>query len=97
MFAQSDPAAIAEMLTAAGFETIDIAPVTVNMHLGPSTAAAAAHLAETGPGRAVLETIPDHRRPEAIAAVEAALAEHLTPGGVQLGGATWITTARRPT
>jgi ubiquinone/menaquinone biosynthesis C-methylase UbiE len=93
MFAQSDPAVIASTLTAAGFDGIDIVPVTPTLHLGATPADAAAHLAETGPGRAVLETIPEADRPRAIAAVEDALSSFVTRRGVELGGAVWLTSA----
>jgi hypothetical protein len=93
MFAQSDPAVIASTLTAAGFDEIDIVPRTPTLHLGATSSEAATHLAETGPGRAVLETVPEAKRPRAIAAVKDVLAEHLTPRGVELSGAIWLTTA----
>ena len=95
MFAQADPAVITSTLGAAGLGDIAVEPVSVTLNLGADPAGAAAHLAETGVGRAVLETVPEADRPRAIAAVEAVLADHVTPAGVQLRGAVWITTARR--
>jgi SAM-dependent methyltransferase len=96
MFAQSDPAAVASVLAAAGFDQVDVTAHTVPLLLGADPAEAAALLAESGPGRATLETVPEADRPAALEAVRAVLAEHVTPAGVQLDGAVLVTTAVRP-
>lgn len=95
MFAQSDPTVIASVMTGAGFDAVDVMARTVALTLGADPSEAAQHLADTGPGRAVLETVPAADRPAALDAVRAVLADHATPAGVQLDGAIWITTARR--
>jgi SAM-dependent methyltransferase len=95
MFAQAEPAVVTSLLSAAGLDDVELTPVSVMLHVGTDAAAAASHLAETGPGRAILETIPAEDRPRAIAAVEALLARRVTADGVRLGGAVWIVTARR--
>jgi SAM-dependent methyltransferase len=95
MFAQSDPTIVAATLTGAGFHDVDIAARNGPLTLGADPEEAADHLAETGPGRAVLETVPESDRPRAIEAVRAVLADHFTPAGVQLDGAILLTTARR--
>lgn len=95
MFAQSDPAVIESVLTGAGFEGVEVVARSVPLTLGADPTEAAAHVADTGPGRAVMETVPAADRPAALDAVRAALAEHVTPAGVQLDGAIWVTTARR--
>ncbi len=55
------------------------------------------HLAEMGPGRAVLATIAEQDRAEALTAVTAVLADHTGPDGVRLPGGILLTTAIRPT
>jgi SAM-dependent methyltransferase len=95
MFSQSDPSDITATLGAAGFAAVDVTPVAVVLNLGPDPRAAADYLADTGIGRAVLDTVPEPDKPAALAAVRAALAEHHTPRGVELGAAIWITTATR--
>ena len=95
MFAQSDPEVIASTLTAAGFDAVDVTARSVPLTLGADSNEAAQHLAETGPGRAVLETVPAADRPAALEAVRAVLVDHVTPAGVELDGAVWITSARR--
>jgi ubiquinone/menaquinone biosynthesis C-methylase UbiE len=96
MFAQSDPDVITATLAHAGFAAVDVRPVSVTHTIGLDPAEAAAYLAESGPGRAVLETVAEADRSAALDAVRAVLADHLTPNGVQLGAAVWITTARCP-
>jgi predicted TPR repeat methyltransferase len=96
MFSQSDPSVITTTLSGAGFATVDVTPVAVVLDLGADPADAAGYLADTGIGRAVLDTVPEPDKPAALDAVRAALAEHQTPRGVELGAAIWITTATRP-
>jgi hypothetical protein len=64
--------------------------------LGRTVDEATAYLAGTGPGRAILATIPDEEQPAALDAVRASLAPHADDHGVHLGGAIWIVTAHRP-
>lgn len=96
MFAQSDPDVIQSVLSIAGFGRCDIRPEDVRVCLGPTPREAADYLSSSGVGRAVLETVPDDRREEVLAAVEAALAERSGPDGVVLGAALWVTSATVP-
>jgi hypothetical protein len=50
------------------------------------------YLADSGVGRAVLDTIPATDKPAALQAVTDALAPHTTNDGVHLDAAIWITT-----
>ena len=68
----------------------------VVLNLGTDPADAAEYLANTGIGRAVLDTVPEPDRPAALDAVRATLGEHQTPEGVELGAAIWISVAVRP-
>lgn len=95
MFAQSDPDTITNVLAASGFDEIAVGPAIVPLVLGADPDAATAYVADTTIGRAFLETIADNTRPAALDAVRTALAEHAGPDGVTLGGAIWMTTARR--
>jgi len=97
MFAQSDPAALADTLAAGGYEDIKSAPITVALTVGTDAAEATGYLTASGPGRILLDTIADDDRPAAIEALRSALAEHGSPGGIRLGAAVWITTATRLT
>jgi ubiquinone/menaquinone biosynthesis C-methylase UbiE len=94
MFAQSEAETIESILGAAGFADVDVTPVTRPMTIGATVDDAAAYLASSGPGRAILETVPADRHDEARAAVAEALVEHHAPGtGVVLDGGVLITTA----
>jgi len=95
MFAQSDPTTIADVLEQAGMRDIDIGSVTITLPLGEDPQQATDYLAETGIGRAILDTIPRPNRPGALAAVAEALDDHADHNGVRLNAAIWITTAMR--
>ena len=95
MFAQADPAVIDAVLSDGGFDAIEVTPSRVTLNVGADPTDAANYLADSGPGRAVLDTVPESDRPAALDAVRTVLADHLAPAGVELGGAVWITTARR--
>lgn len=90
MFAQSDPAVVRELLTAAGFGDISLEPVDVAFTLGATIGDAVDYLADTGPARRVLDGIPEDRRGTALAEVRTVLADHTDEDGVQLGGGIWI-------
>ena len=94
MFGQSDPAAIETTLRAAGFDDVTVTPVTVTLDLGDGPADAAAHVGDSGVGRAMLEALPEGDRAAALANIEAALAEHVVDGSVRLDGGVLITRAR---
>ena len=96
MFAQSDPGTVTAVLRDAGFIDVALEAVEVTFTLGPTIDAAVAYLADSGPGRALLETIPEGpRRDAALADVRAALVDHDDGSAVRLGGGIWIITARR--
>jgi hypothetical protein len=64
------------------------------MRLGGTVDEAVEHLVDSGPGRAVLATVPDDRRPAALDAVRGALVDRMTADGVVLGGGIWVVRAR---
>jgi SAM-dependent methyltransferase len=97
MFAQSDPDRVTATLESAGFTDIDLAPTEVTFTLGETVDEAVDYLADSGPGRALLETILEGAaRDAAITDVRDMLVAHRDASGVRLGGATWIITATRP-
>ncbi len=95
MFAQAHPSNVHRTLAAAGFASISTEPHTLAMHLGTTITDAVDYLADSGPGRAILETIPPERHDDALAAVADALRPHHEPDhGVMLEAAVLLTTAR---
>jgi ubiquinone/menaquinone biosynthesis C-methylase UbiE len=95
MFAQSEPDLVRLVLADAGYRDIDLQPVEVALTLGAEPDEAAEYLADSGPGRAVLATIPNHDKPAALDAVRTALAPHTDQHGVHLAARIWIITAVR--
>jgi SAM-dependent methyltransferase len=94
MFAQADPDRVTATLTAAGFENVDLQPHELTLTLGPTIEAAVDHLADSGPGRVLLETIPEGpAKDAAIADVHDALVDHVDDAGVHLGAGVWLITA----
>lgn len=93
MFAQADPDRIRQVLAAAGYRNIASRPVEVTLTIGADVDEAAAYLADSGPGRAMLAAIADRDQPAALDAVRATLAAHTDRSGVHLDAAIWITTA----
>ena len=93
MFAQSEPDIVTTVLTEAGYDDVALEPVTVELPLGADPAEATDYLADSGVGRAVLDTVPDDDRPAALEAVRAVLADHTDDTGVHLGAAIWLITA----
>jgi ubiquinone/menaquinone biosynthesis C-methylase UbiE len=96
MFAQSNPDSVHTVLAAAGFTNINLDRQTLTLRFGTTIEEAVAYLADSGPGRAVLDTIPDNQRPAALDAVRTALAGHTDKRGVHLSAAIWIITGRLP-
>lgn len=95
MFAQSDPAVIEQVLREAGFREITTVARTVALRLGATIDDAIDHLTDSGPGRAVLETVPAEDHTHALAAVADALRPHHHPNeGVILDAGILLTTGR---
>lgn len=95
MFAQSEPGEVSAVLDEAGLTDIDLRPVTLDLPLGATIDDAAAYLAESGPGRALLATIERAQHQEALSAVRRVLGEHASEdGSVALSAGVWLITAR---
>ncbi|MEO3860998.1 methyltransferase domain-containing protein [Acrocarpospora sp. B8E8] len=96
MFAQADPAVVEQVLAGAGFVQARFADVRLPLTLGADLEEAVDYLAQSGPGRAVLATVPAHERDAALSEVRTALTDHADQAGVHLDAAIWLITATRP-
>ena len=95
MFAQAEPTRVTTTLAGAGFVQVDVVPRTVALTFG-TVDDAVSYLGDSGPGRAVLETIPADRHEDALAAVRRSLLPHHRPGvGVVLDAGVWLVTATK--
>jgi ubiquinone/menaquinone biosynthesis C-methylase UbiE len=96
MFAQSEPDAVVSTLAAAGLRDAAVQPVRVTFTLGATVDEAVEYLSDSGPGRALLDTIPaGAARTAALADVHAVLRDRASGSGVRLDGAIWLVTAAR--
>jgi SAM-dependent methyltransferase len=95
MFAQSDPEAISAVLHASGFTGVQIEAHDVTFVLGQTIDEAIAYLADSGPARVMLDSIPDGpARADALLDVRDRLRDHVERSGVVLRGGVWIVTGR---
>ena len=88
------PETVTATLTAAGFENVRLDPHEVTLTLGQTIDEAVDRLADSGPGRVLLETIPEGpARDAALADVRDVLVDHVDDNGVHLGASVWLITA----
>jgi SAM-dependent methyltransferase len=93
-FSLGDPAITTDILSAAGFGSIDFAEVREPVFYGPNVSAAYEATAELflpKPAPDLADTTTEERRRRLRAVLEA----HLTPEGVLFDSRAWIVTARR--
>jgi hypothetical protein len=95
-FAFGDAARVSRILGEAGFTAVHVEPLEQPLGLGAdgSLEQAVQFTIEAGPVSRFLRDVPADVKALARTAVRTALAPFAGPGGVQLGGACWIVTAR---
>lgn len=94
-FAFSDRDRLTGILGESGFSSVAIEPFDAQVKLGDTPEAAAADAMKFGPVSRLLREFGEHRAPEVIPVVAAALAGHSDgTGAVRMNGATWIVTAK---
>lgn len=93
-FSLADPEKARQTLVQAGFEDVMVEPVNRTISLGQDIDEVMAFQMHIGPLSAVLETLEENRREEAIQAVRDAIAPHATADGVSFDAAAWLLSAR---
>ena len=92
-FAFGDPATARDVLTRAGFGSIEQAALTEPMWFGADADAAVPFI--LGVSGWMLDGLDDDARAAALAALRRTVEAHTGAGGVEFGSATWLITARR--
>jgi SAM-dependent methyltransferase len=96
-FAFADKERLRAILSAAGFEAIDVQRCDVPLTLGATARAAAEFAVQTGPVSRFVREVGVERLPVILDAIERALAPLAsTNGHVSLNGSTWIVSATNP-
>lgn len=93
-FAFADPDYVRGILEEAGFADIRFEPLTPTLHLADTLDDGVRFLQEVGPLSRVIGELDAQSREQALTAARAALAEHLTDDGLDLGAACWLVSAR---
>ena len=94
-FGLSGPDRVRRILTAAGFEAVELVAVRESVWLGTDGADAFDFVSHLGVARGLLGGLDDGARQAALAELRDELAARATPEGVLLGASAWLTTARR--
>jgi SAM-dependent methyltransferase len=95
-FGLADPGDVRRILTAAGFEAVDLTGVQQPVWLGADTEDAFAFFSGIGVVRGLLNGLDSDARQTALETLRDGLAAHASPDGVLLGAAGWLITARHP-
>ncbi|CAL9673369.1 2-methoxy-6-polyprenyl-1,4-benzoquinol methylase, mitochondrial [Streptomyces sp. enrichment culture] len=95
MFSLTDPDRIRDLLTAGGFDGVDVQRVEAAGKWGADAADASAFLLDSGPGRHLLDQVTPPAQDAARQALTAALQRHEADGGVWLRSSSWLVTAER--
>lgn len=94
MFSQADPDEVTDVLTRAGFGTVEVEPLVAPLLFGADLDAAVDFMLGTGPVRGLLDSHPDLGARDPRRLLEEALAPYAGPDGVRVPGAHWLVSAR---
>jgi SAM-dependent methyltransferase len=94
-FAQADPDQVLGVLAGAGFEDVAMQAVEEPFWLGADTDDAFAFMSTGGLARGLLQDLDEPSRRRALEMLRTTLERYAGAGGVALGSAAWIISARR--
>jgi len=92
-FAFADSDYLNGILDSAGFQNISIAPVTETLHIADTLDEAIESQQRIGPLARALAELEGDAQKAALHAAREALADKMTPAGLDLGAACWLVTA----
>ncbi len=97
-FSLSDPTRVREILSAAGFEDVELEDLRSELLVGGGSdlERSVDFLLQMGPTATAMREADPSKRPAVAAAVRESLLPYQTPAGVRLGFAAWIVTASNP-
>ena len=93
-FAFADTGYVEDILDQAGFKSMTITPVTADLHIADTLDEAMESQSSIGPLARALAELEGDARTNALAAARDALADKMTPAGLDLGAACWLVEAR---
>ncbi|MEU4620027.1 methyltransferase domain-containing protein [Actinoplanes sp. NPDC023801] len=94
MFALADPDLTAGILTAAGYQHVDIQPLTTSLFFGRDVSEAVAFFTGSGPARALLES-GAVTEADVVAGLGTVLRRYADETGVRIPGRHWLVRAER--
>lgn len=94
-FAQADPDQVRSVLSGAGFDDIALQPTEEPFWIGSGTDDAFAFMSTGGMARGMLQDLDEPARRRALDTLRATLDRYAGAGGVVLGSAAWLISARR--
>jgi len=92
-FAFADTNYLNGILDNAGFKTISISPLTANLHIADTLEEAMESQQRIGPLARALAELEGDAQQAALSAAREALADRMTPTGLDLGAACWLVKA----
>jgi SAM-dependent methyltransferase len=93
-FGLADPDGVRAVLTAAGFEQVDLQAVDEPFRVGADADDAFAFISRTGATRGMLDGLDAAGRDQALEALRATLHDHESADGVWFGAGSWLIRAR---
>lgn len=94
-FAQADADQVRRLLAAAGYDDVALEAAEEPFWMGRSTDDAFGFMGAGGLARGLLQDLDEPARRQALDTLRATLDRHAGPGGVVLGSAAWVISARR--
>ncbi|MFF4183497.1 class I SAM-dependent methyltransferase [Streptomyces sp. NPDC001691] len=96
MFSLSEPDAVRSLLSAAGFEHVEVARTQAYGTWGRDAEDATEFMLGSGPGRHLLGQVDERARERARHKLTGILRAHRSDGAVRLRSSAWLITAHRP-